>query len=96
MNNTSQSLGEEYHFPSTALLKEDVSQKEKVSSRFDDTNESRLLSDTKGAENLLGNGDMLSNPPDGSPLKRIQSPSGSEEEISMVVDEVRKQSEEQQ
>lgn len=39
---------------------------------------------------------MLFNPLDGSPLKRIQSPLISEDEVSKVVDEVRKQSEEQQ
>lgn len=68
----------------------------KIAFRVDDIKKSRLLLDTKGAENLLGNRDMLFNPPDGSPLKRIQSPFISEEEVSKVVDAVCKQSEEQQ
>ena len=78
----------------TGLIKANFSAR--IAFRVDDIKESRLLLDTKGAENLLGNGDMLFNPPDGSPLKRIQSPHVSEDEVSKVVAEVRKQSEEQQ
>ena len=68
----------------------------KIAFRVNDINESRMLLDMKGAEKLIGNGDMLFNPPDGTPLKRIQSPLVSEDEVSKVVDVVRKQSEEQQ
>jgi S-DNA-T family DNA segregation ATPase FtsK/SpoIIIE len=78
----------------TALIKANFPAR--IAFRVDDIKKSRLLLDTKGAENLLGNGDMLFNPPDGSPLKRIQSPFVSEDEVSKVVAEVRKQSEEQQ
>ena len=78
----------------TGLIKANIPTK--VAFRVNDINESRVFLDTKGAEKLLGNGDMLFNPPDGSPLKRIQSPHVSEDEISKVVAEVRRQSEEQQ
>ena len=78
----------------TGLIKANIPTK--IAFRVNDINESRAYLDTKGAENLLGNGDMLFNPPDGSPLKRIQSPSVSEEEVSKVVDAVCKQSEKQQ
>ncbi len=77
----------------TALIKANFPAR--IAFRVDDIKESRLLLDTKGAENLLGNGDMLFNPPDGSTLKRIQGPFVSEDEVSKVVAEVRKQSEEQ-
>ena len=78
----------------TGLIKANIPTK--IAFRVKDINESRVFLDTKGAEKLLGNGDMLFNPPDGSPLKRIQAPLVSEDEVSKVVDEVRKQSEEQQ
>ena len=77
----------------TGLIKANIPTK--IAFRVNDINESRVFLDTKGAEKLLGNGDMLFNPPDGSPLKRIQSPFVSEDEVSKVVAEVRKQSEEQ-
>lgn len=78
----------------TGLIKANIPTK--IAFRVKDINESRVFLDTKGAEKLLGNGDMLFNPPDGSPLKRIQAPLVSEDEVSKVVAEVRKQSEEQQ
>lgn len=77
----------------TGLIKANIPTK--IAFRVNDINESRVFLDTKGAEKLLGNGDMLFNPPDGSPLKRIQSPFVSEDEVSKVVAEVRKQTEEQ-
>ena len=78
----------------TGLIKANIPTK--IAFRVKDINESRVFLDTKGAEKLLGNGDMLFNPPDGSPLKRRQAPLVSEDEVSKVVAEVRKQSEEQQ
>ncbi len=77
----------------TGLIKANIPTK--IAFRVNDINESRAYLDTKGAEKLLGNGDMLFNPPDGLPLKRIQGPLVSEDEVSKVVAEVRKQSEEQ-
>lgn len=53
-----------------------------VSSQID----SRTILDCKGAESLLGKGDMLFNPPGIARLLRIQSPMVSDPEIQAVVD----------
>lgn len=52
-----------------------------VSSQID----SRTILDSKGAESLLGRGDMLFNPPGVARLLRIQSPLVEDEEILRVV-----------
>ncbi len=53
-----------------------------VSSRTD----SRTIIDTGGAENLLGNGDMLLLPPGTAKLQRVHGAFISEEEVSAVVE----------
>ena len=57
-----------------------------VSSNVD----SRTILDCKGAESLLGQGDMLFNPPGIARLLRIQSPFVQDEEISRIVEHVSK------
>ncbi|MBK1879584.1 DNA translocase FtsK [Pelagicoccus mobilis] len=51
--------------------------------------DSRTILDSKGAESLLGAGDMLFNPPGFARLVRIQSPMIQDEEISQVVTHVK-------
>ncbi len=46
--------------------------------------DSRTILDSKGAESLLGRGDMLYNPPGASNLQRIQAPFTSDEEVEKV------------
>jgi S-DNA-T family DNA segregation ATPase FtsK/SpoIIIE len=58
-----------------------------VSSRTD----SRTILDSNGAENLLGNGDMLLLPPGTSKLQRIHGAYVSEPEIQRVIDFLKKQ-----
>ncbi len=58
-----------------------------VSSRVD----SRTIIDTMGAENLLGDGDMLFLPPGVARVQRIHGAFISEEEISAITDFIRKQ-----
>jgi S-DNA-T family DNA segregation ATPase FtsK/SpoIIIE len=58
-----------------------------VSSRTD----SRTILDSNGAENLLGNGDMLLLPPGTSKLQRIHGAYVSEPEIKKVIDFLKKQ-----
>jgi S-DNA-T family DNA segregation ATPase FtsK/SpoIIIE len=58
-----------------------------VSSRTD----SRTIIDSGGAENLLGNGDMLLLPPGTAKLQRIHGAFISEEEVSAVVDFLKSQ-----
>ncbi|MDQ8203571.1 DNA translocase FtsK [Pelagicoccus sp. SDUM812003] len=50
--------------------------------------DSRTILDCKGAESLLGQGDMLFNPPGFSRLLRIQSPMVQDEELTRVVTHV--------
>ncbi len=59
----------------------------KVSSKTD----SRTIIDTNGAENLLGNGDMLFLPPGTSKLQRIHGAYISESELSRVVEFIKAQ-----
>ncbi|MFA5205563.1 MAG: DNA translocase FtsK [Lentisphaeria bacterium] len=47
--------------------------------------DSRTILDGKGAETLLGRGDLLFKPPTGSRLARVQSPMVADEEIARVV-----------
>ncbi|NLN62433.1 MAG: DNA translocase FtsK [Myxococcales bacterium] len=58
-----------------------------VSSHID----SRTILNASGAENLLGNGDMLVLPPGTSDLMRVQGAFVSEEEVADVVDFLKKQ-----
>ena len=58
-----------------------------VSSKID----SRTILDTGGAENLLGAGDMLYLPPGTAKIQRIHGAYISEEELSRVVDFLKKQ-----
>ena len=48
--------------------------------------DSRVILDSNGAENLLGNGDMLFVPPGTSNLKRVHGAFISEKEINKIVD----------
>jgi S-DNA-T family DNA segregation ATPase FtsK/SpoIIIE len=48
--------------------------------------DSRVILDSNGAENLLGNGDMLFVPPGTSNLKRVHGAFVSEKEINKIVD----------
>lgn len=59
----------------------------KVSSKID----SRTIIDTNGAENLLGNGDMLFLPPGTAKLQRIHGAYISETELTRVVDFLKSQ-----
>ncbi len=58
-----------------------------VSSRTD----SRTVIDANGAENLLGNGDMLLLPPGTANLKRVHGAYMSEEELTRIIDFLRQQ-----
>ncbi len=60
-----------------------------VSSRTD----SRTIIDANGAENLLGNGDMLFLPPGTSKLQRIHGAYISENELTRIIDYLRSQGE---
>ncbi len=48
--------------------------------------DSRTILDSKGAESLLGRGDMLYNPPGASGLQRIQGPFVTDKEVEDVVE----------
>ena len=54
--------------------------------------DSRVILDENGAENLLGKGDLLYLPPGSSKLIRAQGAYVSEEEVTRVVDSIRRQS----
>ncbi len=54
--------------------------------------DSRTILDSKGAESLQGQGDMLFNPPGVSRLQRLQSPFVEDAEILRVTDHLRAQS----
>lgn len=60
----------------------------KIAFRVGDKNDSRIILDAVGAEKLLGNGDMLFNPPGAANLERIQGAYVSDPEIAKVIDEV--------
>jgi S-DNA-T family DNA segregation ATPase FtsK/SpoIIIE len=62
-----------------------------VSSQTD----SRVILDTSGAESLLGQGDMLFKPLGTSRLQRVQGAYVSEEEIALIVDQCRRQREQE-
>ena len=70
----------------TGLIKANI--QTKIVFRVGSENDSRVILDCKGAEKLLGDGDMLFNPPGGVNLKRIRGAYVSDAEIAKVIDEV--------
>ena len=60
----------------------------KIVFRVNDNKESCVVLDSSGAEKLLGNGDMLFDPPGGASLERIQGAYVSTPEIAKVIDEI--------
>ena len=60
----------------------------KIAFRVNSIKESRLILDMCGAEKLLGDGDMLYNPPYGSNMERIQAARCSNEEIRRTIDAI--------
>ena len=60
----------------------------KIAFRVSTGMDSRVILDAVGAEKLLGNGDMLFNPPGAANLERIQGAYVSDPEIAKVIDEV--------
>jgi DNA segregation ATPase FtsK/SpoIIIE, S-DNA-T family len=63
----------------------------RISFRVASKVDSRTILDTNGAETLLGRGDMLFLPPGSSRLMRVHGPLITEEEVSRVVDFLKKQ-----
>ncbi len=70
----------------TGLIKANIPTK--IAFRVSNGMDSRVILDAVGAEKLLGNGDMLFNPPGGAVLERIQGAYVSDPEIAKVIDEV--------
>ena len=70
----------------TGLIKANIPTK--IAFRVSNGMDSRVILDAVGAEKLLGNGDMLFNPPGGANLERIQGAYVSDREIAKVIDEV--------
>ena len=70
----------------TGLIKANIPTK--IAFRVSNGMDSRVILDAMGAEKLLGNGDMLFNPPGGANLERIQGAYVSDPEIAKVIDEV--------
>jgi len=70
----------------TGLIKANIPTK--IAFRVSNGMDSRVILDAMGAEKLLGNGDMLFNPPGGANLERIQGAYVSDLEIAKVIDEV--------
>lgn len=70
----------------TGLIKANIPTK--IAFRVSNGMDSRVILDAVGAEKLLGNGDMLFNPPGGANLERIQGAYVSDPEIAKVIDEV--------
>lgn len=65
----------------------------RVALRVTSKTDSRVILDSNGAENLLGNGDMLFVPPGSSNLQRVHGAYVSEKEIDKVVGFLREQAE---
>src|SRR5436190_150925 len=63
----------------------------RISFRVASKVDSRTILDSNGAEQLLGRGDMLFLPPGSSRLVRVHGPLTTEEEVSAVVDFLKKQ-----
>lgn len=70
----------------TGLIKANIPTK--IVFRVNDNKESCVVLDSSGAEKLLGNGDMLFDPPGGASLERIQGAYVSTPEIAKVIDEI--------
>ena len=70
----------------TGLIKANIPTK--IAFRVSNGMDSRVILDSVGAEKLLGNGDMLFNPPGGANLERVQGAYVSDAEIAKVIDEV--------
>ena len=70
----------------TGLIKANIPTK--IAFRVSNGMDSRVILDAVGAEKLLGNGDMLFNPPGGANLERIQGAFVSDSEIAEVIEEV--------
>jgi S-DNA-T family DNA segregation ATPase FtsK/SpoIIIE len=63
----------------------------RISFRVASKVDSRTILDSNGAEQLLGRGDMLFLPPGSSRLMRVHGPLVTEEEVSQVVEFLKKQ-----
>ena len=63
----------------------------RISFQVSSKTDSRTIIDTNGAENLLGNGDMLFLPPGTAKLQRIHGAYISESEVSRIADFLRQQ-----
>jgi len=70
----------------TGLIKANIPTK--IAFRVNDSKESCVVLDSSGAEKLLGNGDMLYNPPGTANLERIQGAYVSAPEIAKIIEEV--------
>ena len=70
----------------TGLIKANIPTK--IAFRVSNGMDSRVILDAVGAEKLLGNGDMLFNPPGAAVLERIQGAYVSDNEIAKVIEEV--------
>jgi len=70
----------------TGLIKANIPTK--IVFRVNDNKESCVVLDSSGAEKLLGNGDMLFNPPGAASLERIQGAYVSDSEFTKVIEEV--------
>ena len=73
----------------TGLIKSNLPAR--ISFRVSDKNNSRVVLDAGGAENLLGKGDMLYLPPGSSSLRRGQGVWVKDEEIDAVIDHAKSQ-----
>ncbi len=73
----------------TGLIKANLPAR--ISFRVASKVDSRTILDTNGAETLLGNGDMLFHPPTSAELVRIHGALITEEEITRVVEHLKKQ-----
>ncbi len=67
----------------------------RIALRVTSKTDSRVILDSNGAENLLGNGDMLFVPPGTSHVQRVHGAYVSEKEIELMVDFLKEQGEPQ-
>ena len=70
----------------TGLIKANIPTK--IAFRVNDYKESLAVLDSSGAERLMGNGDMLYNPPGAAVLERIQGAYVSDAEFTKVIEEI--------
>jgi DNA segregation ATPase FtsK/SpoIIIE-like protein len=73
----------------TGLIKANFSSR--IAFRVPARIDSRTILDTKGAENLLGRGDMLFSPPDTADLVRVHGAFVDEREIARIVEHIKAQ-----